>query len=249
MSAGSPPSQEGLPPNVVRQLTASADELWNHSTEKINAEVVALTYGSLVANLAREALSSGAGVAAINTRLDEMGYNIGLRLADDFASRTHSLFANTPTRRTGDGANSVSLLRRCADFRETAEIISKVAFKMYLGESPAITDFALSSPADGNRPAFSLEFVEPPFSSHVMLPPVLNGRSTSAGETGAGGKSREDALSYLSMIAGVIRGALFALGLEVITSTPRCTLWGDSISEIRVVLVRKIPASAPPSDD
>lgn len=42
----------------------------------------------------------------VNKQLDKMGYNIGLRLIEDFLAKTN----------TG----------RCANFRETAENISKV---------------------------------------------------------------------------------------------------------------------------
>jgi len=42
----------------------------------------------------------------VNKQLEKMGYNIGLRLIEDFLAKTN----------TG----------RCANFRETAETISKV---------------------------------------------------------------------------------------------------------------------------
>lgn len=44
----------------------------------------------------------------VNKQLDKMGYNIGLRLIDDFLAKSN----------TGS----------CANFRETAEVISKVAY-------------------------------------------------------------------------------------------------------------------------
>jgi uncharacterized protein YjaZ len=44
--------------------------------------------------------------AEVNKQLDKMGYNIGLRLIDDFLAKSN--------------------LPRCGNFRETAEIISKV---------------------------------------------------------------------------------------------------------------------------
>lgn len=42
----------------------------------------------------------------VNKQLDRMGYNIGLRLIDDFLAKSN----------TG----------RCSNFKETAEVISKV---------------------------------------------------------------------------------------------------------------------------
>ena len=42
----------------------------------------------------------------VNKQLEKMGYNIGIRLIEDFLARSN--------------------IRRCKDFRETAEVISKV---------------------------------------------------------------------------------------------------------------------------
>jgi hypothetical protein len=52
----------------------------------------------------------------VNKQLDKMGYNIGLRLIEDFLAKTN----------TG----------RCANFRETAEIISKVRALLDHGLDP-----------------------------------------------------------------------------------------------------------------
>ena len=71
--------------------------------EKVNAELVTLTYGTIVAQLCRDFDND---YAEVNKQLDKMGYNIGLRLIEDFMARSN----------TG----------RCASFRETAEAISKV---------------------------------------------------------------------------------------------------------------------------
>lgn len=62
-----------------------------------------LTYGTIVAQLCKDFDSD---YAEVNKQLDKMGYNIGLRLIEDFMARSN----------TG----------RCANFRETGEAIAKV---------------------------------------------------------------------------------------------------------------------------
>lgn len=71
--------------------------------EKINAELVTLTYGTIVAQLCKD---FDGDYAEVNKQLDKMGYNIGLRLIEDFMARSN----------TG----------RCSSFRETGEAIAKV---------------------------------------------------------------------------------------------------------------------------
>ena len=68
--------------------------------------MVTLTYGTIVAQLCRDYDND---YIEVNKQLDKMGYNIGLRLIEDYL------------------AKSVSM-KRCNNFRETAEMISKVRF-------------------------------------------------------------------------------------------------------------------------
>ena len=72
--------------------------------DKVNAELVTLTYGTMVAQLCSDFDSN---YAEVNKQLDKMGFNIGMRLVEDF-------FAKSGT-------------QRCATLRETAETISKVS--------------------------------------------------------------------------------------------------------------------------
>lgn len=62
-----------------------------------------LTYGTLVAQLCQD---YDGNYHEVNKQLDKMGYNIGMRLIEDFLAKSN----------TG----------RCANFRETADVISKV---------------------------------------------------------------------------------------------------------------------------
>ena len=69
----------------------------------MNAELVTLTYGTIVSQLCSDYDSN---YPEVNKQLDKMGYNIGMRLVEDY-------FAKSGT-------------QRCTNFRETAEAISKV---------------------------------------------------------------------------------------------------------------------------
>lgn len=71
--------------------------------DKVNAELVTLTYGTIVAQLCKDFDSD---YVEVNRQLDKMGYNIGLRLIEDFLAKS----------------NTTS----CSNFREVAEMISKV---------------------------------------------------------------------------------------------------------------------------
>lgn len=72
--------------------------------DKVNAELVTLTYGTMVAQLCSDFNNK---YSEVNKQLDKMGYNIGMRLIEDFFAKS--------------GA------QRCSNFRETAETISKVS--------------------------------------------------------------------------------------------------------------------------
>lgn len=62
-----------------------------------------LTYGTVVAQLCTDYDSD---YSEVNKQLDKMGYNIGMRLIEDFFARSNAA--------------------RCANFRETADMIAKV---------------------------------------------------------------------------------------------------------------------------
>ena len=76
-------------------------------------------------------------------QLEKMGYNIGVRLVEDFLART--------------GSN------KCTDFRDTAEKI-QLAFKMFLNISPTVSGW--NATAD----EFSLIFDTNPVAEFVELP-------------------------------------------------------------------------------
>lgn len=81
-----------------------------------NAELVTLTYGSIVAQLCKDYEGD---YLEVNKQLDKMGYNIGLRLIEDYLAKT------TP--------------QRCANFRETAEMIAKVGARYRIWGNSLLT--------------------------------------------------------------------------------------------------------------
>lgn len=93
---------------MARQNSQRQGETLFNQSEKVNAELFALTYGSLVVKLIREHET----IAEVNRQLELMGFNIGQRLIDDFLSKTDVTCENT---------------------REIAESIARIGFKMYLG--------------------------------------------------------------------------------------------------------------------
>eukprot|EP00940_MAST-03C_sp_MAST-3C-sp2_P003123 g3123.t1 len=77
--------------------------------ERINPEIFTLTYGALVMQLIKDYEK----IAEVNEKLKEIGFNIGVRLIDEFLAKSGTM--------------------RCKSFKETVQTIAKVAFKMYLG--------------------------------------------------------------------------------------------------------------------
>lgn len=71
--------------------------------DKVSAELVTLTYGSIVAQLCKDYEYD---YPEVNKQLERMGYNIGVRLIEDFLAKS-----SAPS---------------CTNFREVAEMISKV---------------------------------------------------------------------------------------------------------------------------
>ena len=92
----------------------------NVDTKKVSGELFSLTYGALVAQI----LKDYENVDDVNKQLDKMGYNIGVRLIEDFLSRTNG--------------------GKCHDFKETSEKI-QLAFKLFLNIQPTVTAWSATS--------------------------------------------------------------------------------------------------------
>lgn len=104
-----------------------------------NSELLTLTYGALVTQIIRDFEN----IDDVNKQLERIGYNMGVRLIEDFLSRTAST--------------------RCVDMRETADKIQQ-AFRMYLNVQPTISNWAASADE------FSLIFDTNPLTEFVELP-------------------------------------------------------------------------------
>ncbi|KAF5290940.1 hypothetical protein FQA39_LY14546 [Lamprigera yunnana] len=86
-------------------------------TKKVNSELVTLTYGSLVAQMVKDIEH----LDDVNKQLDRIGYNMGIRLVEDFLAKTSS--------------------GRCLDLKDTADKIQS-AIRMYVGVQPNVANWS-----------------------------------------------------------------------------------------------------------
>ncbi|KAH0671468.1 hypothetical protein KY290_026047 [Solanum tuberosum] len=115
------------------------------NVERVNAELFTLTYGAIV----RQLLTDLEEVDEVNKQLDQMGYNIGIRLIDEFLAKSN--------------------VSRCVDFKETAEVIAKVGLKMFLGITATVTNW------DVEGTTCSLILEDNPLVDFVELPDTCQG--------------------------------------------------------------------------
>ncbi|OAG39573.1 hypothetical protein AYO21_06217 [Fonsecaea monophora] len=181
------------------------EEIWKTRVDKVNAELVTLTYGTIVAQLCTD---YDYDYTQVNQQLDKMGYNIGMRLIEDFLAKSN----------TG----------RCGNFRDTAEMISKVGFKIFLNITPTVTNWT----ADNKQ--FSLLFDENPLADFVELPD--DGRA-------------QDELWFSNILCGVLRGALEMVQMSIEARFVSDMLRGNDVTEMRVTLIRYIEDEMPPDDE
>ncbi|KAG2638663.1 trafficking protein particle complex subunit 3-like [Panicum virgatum] len=189
-------------PLAMAPLTApkSGDALFA-SVDRVNAELFTLTYGAIV----RQLLTDLEEVEEVNKQLDQMGYNIGTRLVDEFLAKSN--------------------VSRCVDFKETADVIAKLGFKMFLGVTATVTNWD----AEGTSCSFILE--DNPLVDFVELPDTCQG------------------LQYCNVLSGVIRGALEMVSMKTEVTWVRDMLRGDDAYEMRVKLIKQVPEEYPYKDD
>eukprot|EP00879_Flechtneria_rotunda_P006619 GHRR01006956.1.p1 GENE.GHRR01006956.1~~GHRR01006956.1.p1 ORF type:complete len:182 (+),score=51.71 GHRR01006956.1:264-809(+) len=108
--------------------------------EQINAEIFTLTYGSIV----RQLIADFEDLDEVNKQLEKMGYNIGVRLIDEFLAKSKQ--------------------GRCSSFREAADVVARQALPMFLNITANVTNWS----ADGNE--CSLVLTDNPLADFVELP-------------------------------------------------------------------------------
>ena len=174
---------------------ANGESLWKNAP-KANAELFALTYGALVTEIVRDCDED---LDRANAEIEKIGYSIGIRAVDEFLAKSRA--------------------PHCSSLEDTAEVLGRAAFKMFLGISVDVTNHSPTS--------FSLLFQDNPLSLFVELPEGYKGK-----------------LEYSILYCGVIRGALEMLNYKVDCNFVNSPLNGDDIHEIKVILKQVLQEGA-----
>ncbi len=135
----------GPPGASFQSQSLKAGDIAFARMEKVNAEIVAMTYGALVTQIISDKQGD---VRAVNLELDRMGYNMGIRLIDEFLAKNGST-------------------QSCQSFAEAVDTLARVAFKMFLGMD------AEASPEPASVDSFLILFQDNPLNDFVQLPEHL----------------------------------------------------------------------------
>lgn len=158
--------------------------------EKVNSELLTMTYGALVMHLIEDI----GDLHEVNKKLDQMGYNMGQRLTDELLAKAR--------------------ISHCQNFEHTAQVIAKVAFKMFFGTEAEVRDWS------EERNSFVLRLLSNPLCDFVELPNDF------------------DELIFCNLYCGLIRGALEMVNLRVHVEYINDSLKasGSEFDELRVTL-------------
>lgn len=189
--------------NQSKFFKTFGEDIWKNKVEKVNAELFIMTYGVIVQQLCQDFNND---YVKINDNLFSMGYNIGVRLIEDFLART--------------------ALPRCPNMVMTSEVISKIAFKIFLNITPLVDNW------NSNKDSFSLILVENPLAEFVELP-----------------QDARKQLWYSNIICGVLKGALEMVQLDCDVNFVSDVLRGDASTEIKVKLNKILKDEIPLGED
>lgn len=202
-----------------KRLEQIGDDIWKNRTTKINNELFTMTYGSIVGQICRE---ENYNYNKVNEILFNMGYNIGNRLIEEFLS--------------------ISLIERCNNFKETAEVISKIGFRMFLNISPIISNWSI------DEQTFQLTFEENPLAEFVELPDEYDEEEENNSSSNIKGNARGE-LWYSNILCGVLKGCLEMVQLECEVWFVSDVLRGDDNTSIKVRLINILRDEIPVGDD
>lgn len=208
---------------MSKTARAVGEETWKYRVDKIvsilnnwtcivlqikanqNSELLTLSYGSIVAQLCKDYEGD---YIQVNKQLDKMGYNIGLRLIEEMLAKSN--------------------VGRCTNFRDTADTVAKVGFKMFLNVVPTVDNWT------SDNKQFSLIIDDNPLAEFVELP--NDGRAYKE-------------LWYSNILAGVIKGAMEMVQLQVEAEFVSDVLQGADTTELRVRLIKVLEDEIPPGEE
>ncbi|KAL7722557.1 Trafficking protein particle complex subunit [Entamoeba marina] len=90
----------------------AGDSVWA-DMKKINSELLTMTYGGIVIQLLKE---NEYDAEKVNKLLEEMGYNIGVRIIEEYLAKVEE-----------------KALTKCTSFKDVIESLAFVGFKMFMG--------------------------------------------------------------------------------------------------------------------